>query len=398
MKPDAASSPRVESIDVFRGLTMFLMLFVNDLNDADLGNISNLPDWLRHMPAGRDGMTFVDVIFPAFLFSAGLSIPLALRRRLDAGAAASALFAHIAGRSFSLVLIGLGMVNTYRFHPTAMLIPPAWWELLFFLAVILVWNRETVSTVWTRLRRFGGILLLVLLAWLYRGSDGGDATWMRTSWWGILTMIGFAYFVTATAFVFARDRSLVFVALLAFLTALNIAGLTGALASLNPLHPLFPAGTLLGALPSITVAGAIAGLILESTSGRIRRLLVLAALLTIAGVLLREPWGVSKHASTPAWCLLCAGICCALYAGVHWLVDVKGCSRWANFARPAGRQPLLAYILPHIFYSLLAVLGITWFGESLTSGWPGALRSLALAGFFVWVTRELTRRHVILQL
>jgi len=397
MKYLPASSPRIESIDVFRGLTMFLMLFVNDLNDPDLGNIANLPDWLRHMPADRHGMTFVDVIFPAFLFSAGLSIPLALGRRLAAGASTSAVCAHVGLRSLGLVVIGLGMVNTYRFHPTAMAISPAWWELLFFLAVILVWQREAVSSVWTRARRVAGILVLVILACLFRGSDGGDATWMRTSWWGILTMIGFAYLVTATAFLFARERRLVLIALLALLTALNIAGLTGALAALNPLHPYFPAGPLLGALPSIMVAGAIAGLLLESP-GRIRHLLVFAALLALAGVLLRQPWGVSKHLFSPAWCLLCAGICCALYAGLHWLVDVKRRSRWASFARPAGRQPLLAYILPHLFYSLLGVLGITWFDTHLDAGWPGALRSLVLAATFVALTHFLTRRRVILQL
>lgn len=62
--PIDAGTARVGSIDVFRGLTMFLMLVVNDLNDPDLGNIAGVPAWMRHAPGNVDGMTFVDVIFP----------------------------------------------------------------------------------------------------------------------------------------------------------------------------------------------------------------------------------------------------------------------------------------------------------------------------------------------
>lgn len=382
--------PRVDSIDVFRGLTMFLMLFVNDLSDPDLGHISGLPGWLRHMPPGREGMTFVDVILPAFLFSAGLSLPLALGRRL----AAPGALTHIAQRSLALIVVGLGMVNTYRFHATAMPVSPAWWEFLFFLAVILVWNGETPPA-WRRPVRLAGVLLLAGLAVVYRGSDGGEATWMRTSWWGILTMIGCAYLVTATAFVLGRGSLAPLAALVALTTALNIAGHTGAL---PPLGGIFPAGTLLGGLPSIMAAGVVAGVMMTAPARRIVRLTGLAALLAAAGFLLHEPWGLSKPSITPAWCLYSAALCCALYTAIHWLVDVRGWTRWAAPLRPAGRQPLLAYLLPHLFYSLLGILGISWLENHLNAGWPGAGRSLVLAALFVALTHFLTLRRVILRL
>lgn len=72
---------RVGSIDVFRGITMLLMLFVNDIGDIDLGHIQNAPGWLKHMPGAVDGMTVADVIFPCFLFIVGLSIPVSLGHR-----------------------------------------------------------------------------------------------------------------------------------------------------------------------------------------------------------------------------------------------------------------------------------------------------------------------------
>ncbi|MBX7121428.1 MAG: DUF5009 domain-containing protein [Opitutaceae bacterium] len=405
--PISFPNPRLDSLDVFRGLTMFLMLFANDMNDPDLGHVANVPEWLRHMPAGRDGMTFVDLIFPAFLFSAGLSIPLAIERRIQT-AKQTGSFRHIAMRSLWLIVIGLGMVNTYRFHPTAMLISPALWEFLFFLSVILIWQDSPAipgaGASGPLIRRSIGAFVLLVLAIVFRGSDGGSPTWMRTSWWGILTAIGIAYFIGASAYVLLRKNLAGLVGLFALLTAINIGDRTGALQILDPLRNYFSAAGLIGGLPSILVAGIIAGTILfdcnahSTISARIRQLLWMAAAIFAAGLLLRPPFGISKPAETPAWCLLSTAVCCVLFAFLFWLVDMKHISTWASFVRATGRQPLLAYFLPHLFYSLLAIFGITWLDSHLNSGLPGILRSLSIALLILGVTTLLTRFKVNLRL
>ena len=59
------SSPqprRILSIDAFRGITILVMVFVNEL-----AGIRDMPQWMKHVPADADAMTFVDVVFPAFL-------------------------------------------------------------------------------------------------------------------------------------------------------------------------------------------------------------------------------------------------------------------------------------------------------------------------------------------
>ncbi|RZL99473.1 MAG: DUF1624 domain-containing protein, partial [Pedobacter sp.] len=68
-KTSTNSKARILSIDIMRGLTLFLMLFVNDLYS------NGVPEWLHHTKASTDGMGLADWVFPGFLFMVGMSIP-----------------------------------------------------------------------------------------------------------------------------------------------------------------------------------------------------------------------------------------------------------------------------------------------------------------------------------
>ena len=67
---------RIASVDALRGLVITLMIFVNDV-----AGVARAPSWLKHANATADAMTLPDIVFPAFLFIAGVSIPLALSHR-----------------------------------------------------------------------------------------------------------------------------------------------------------------------------------------------------------------------------------------------------------------------------------------------------------------------------
>jgi heparan-alpha-glucosaminide N-acetyltransferase len=101
---------RITSIDALRGFVMFMMIFVNYLSGA--GKI--VPDWMVHFSdrhRGGSGMTFVDLVFPAFLFIVGMSVPLALGGRMAKGQPVWRSLGHVAIRTLSLLCIGILMVH-----------------------------------------------------------------------------------------------------------------------------------------------------------------------------------------------------------------------------------------------------------------------------------------------
>src|SRR5580658_6917966 len=134
MSTEAEQRPaRVVSIDAARGLVMFSMIFVNDI-----AGVSHkiVPAWMRHFK-GRSGMTFVDMVFPAFLFIVGLSIPSALGGRLRAGEPVWKILLHVVERTLSLLIIGVLMVNDESPGPSMSGLSPNLWAVLMFLCVIL---------------------------------------------------------------------------------------------------------------------------------------------------------------------------------------------------------------------------------------------------------------------
>src|SRR3954447_1414138 len=104
-------NPRITSIDAMRGFVMFTMIFVNDLAGAPKKIV---PDWMVHFSDrhhGGSGMTFVDLVFPAFLFIVGMSIPFALGGRLGRAQSPWEILLHVVIRTLSLVAIGILMVH-----------------------------------------------------------------------------------------------------------------------------------------------------------------------------------------------------------------------------------------------------------------------------------------------
>ena len=88
------------------------MIFVNDL-----WSLTNIPVWLEHTATDTDGMGLADVVFPAFLFIVGLSVPFAIRNRIRKGESTLQIALHILIRSLALIIMGFFHVNLENINP-----------------------------------------------------------------------------------------------------------------------------------------------------------------------------------------------------------------------------------------------------------------------------------------
>jgi len=385
---------RVLSIDVFRGLTMLVMIFVNDL-----AGVKGLPWWNYHMPRGANGMTYVDVVFPAFLFIVGMAIPLAVSRRLEKDDSQIQLWKHILLRFASLAILGIFIANWGKLDPQLTGVSKRVWSLTGFTGAILLWNVYQPSpnrqTLFKALRLAGFIMLFAMLAIFRRTVPGGQTAWLDFSYWEILGLIARTYLAVCILYVPLRKWPLAPVALLAVLCALNVASRLGWTDFLRRLpFWVWPFGR--GDLPSITVAGIVASQIfLDSTLAKTFRQKALwasayaAALFSSGWMLMR--FGIAKLGATPTWCLWTSAISVTLFLLLYWVVDVRLMTRWAEFLRPAGQNTLLTYLLPDIYY---AAFGSSLFAVWLGSGWPGAAGALLFTALMLALSAALTRMKV----
>ena len=343
------------SVDIFRGLTMLVMIFVNDL-----AGVKGLPWWNYHLPAEVNGITYVDMVFPAFLFIVGMAIPLAIRRRFEKGDSPLKLWIHILIRSLSLVLLGLIIVNSSKVDPQLTGISEGLWSASAFVGAILLWNvypRAPERRILYRILKGIGLLLIIgLLTIFRRKTPDGQAAWLDFSYWEILGLIGWAYLSACILYVPLRKKRWAPVVLLIALCTLNVLMKMNWLGALRDLPDyVWPFET--GALASIVMAGIVASTIfLDMTFARTFRekaawSLGYAAVLFAAGWLL-TPFGISKIRATPTWCLYCAGAYTLIFLVLYWLADVRHFTRWASFVKPAGSNTLLTYLLPDIFYAV----------------------------------------------
>ncbi|SFD89634.1 Predicted acyltransferase [Chitinophaga sp. CF118] len=388
-------SQRLLSIDAFRAITMLTMIFVNDVS-----GVSNIPAWIEHVKANEDGLGFADTVFPAFLFIVGLSIPIAIGRRISRQESFWGTEWHIIVRSVALIVMGFFHVNLESYNNEAALLPHAVWEILITIGFFLIWldYPETINRTRKYLLMGTGVLLLLLMAILYKGgSTPENSHWMRPSWWGILGIIGWAYLVCATLFLLVKGRFPALVAILAAFLLINITNHGGWFTT-----KLWLIGD--GSSVSLIMAGAVVSSLyikLMKDDKRNTQLLTFA-LLGIGGIaagIILRPYtdGISKIRSTPAWVLICSGISILVFNVTIWLVDVKGKMNWFNRIRPAGTSTLTCYLIPYLLYSIFELVHFH-FPTFLSEGFGGIIRSIAVAFAVILIVGWMEKKKVRLKI
>lgn len=384
------SAKRITSIDAFRGITILVMVFVNEL-----AGIREIPAWMKHMPAGADAMTFVDVVFPAFLFIAGMSIPFALSKRLMNNPNHIKLNEHILWRVAGLLCFGFFMVNGESSGKHDMPFSIYLWSLFFYFFAFMVWqvyrskNRKLVLIL-----RVAGLAGLIFLALIFRGGADGQQ-YMTPKWWGILGLIGWAYLFSC---IFYQLSSGKLIPLILFVSLCTIGFALIRYCHWNAFHSRNATHV------SVMLSGIIVSILLfdESRIKTVRRRILqvsgFAAILFIAGYFLRPAFAISKIYATPTWGFYSAGICCLLYLVFYWVIDLKGVVRWTNFFRPAAENPLLTYLIPDVIFMLTMLFHFRIFPAKWAFGLPGLLWSAAFAISVMFIAKGLNKLHVRLQL
>jgi heparan-alpha-glucosaminide N-acetyltransferase len=402
---------RLRSLDALRGLTILVMIFVNDL-----AGVTGAPPWMKHFsPHLGDGMTFVDVVFPAFLFIVGMSIPLSIGRRLERGAPRLSIWSHVLTRTFGLLLIGVFIVNADSM-PEGGAMSPALWGLLMYIGVFLVWGAAPKA--WPPRRvaalRTAGIALLVALAFAYRGEGAPALIELRTQWWGILGLIGWAYLVACVVYVALRKSLAAVVGMIPLLYCVYVAHAAGFFSGWW-ISRFVEVGPMLGSHAAVVVSGVVLGMVLAPGSrvqghgSRLRWAILYALALAASAHLLHAAHDVhrmfivNKILATPPWCLWSSAITVSVWVLLYGVMDVGKHWNWATFLEPAGQNPLTAYVLAPVFDYVLVLSAeaahvpnvYAALGQHFSTG---LARSALFALFAVWLTGRLRRRGIQLGL
>lgn len=385
---------RLHSIDVFRAVTMFLMIFVNDVDE-----VSNIPKWIKHAEANGDRLGFADTIFPAFLFIVGLSLPFAVNNRINKGYPRSSIAAYIATRSFALLVMGFFQVNLENYNDNALLPKPVW-EILITISFFLIWLDYPEKT--DKQKRYmlqsSGTMLLIIMAILFKGGSPQEPAGLQPYWWGILGLIGWSYLICAAVFLLSKGRLRVLISALIFFLFLNVGWNAGWLKSLEGLsRHIWISGD--GSMPAFTMAGVVISVMYTQLvkQGRQRlfwiTLLVSGVTFIVFGFITRPFGGISKIRATPSWVGICTGISILAFGIIIYLVDIRGKQSWFRIIRPAGTSTLTCYLLPYFLYSAYSLVHFQ-FPVFLSRGTGGIIKSFATAFMVIFIVRFLEKRRI----
>jgi len=371
---------RIISIDVFRALTMVLMIWVNDF-----WTLKSIPKWLKHAATGEDYLGFSDVIFPWFLFVMGMSIPFAFEDRIKKGETIIVMWAHIVLRSIALIVMGLFHMNMEMYNNETSFFTKPIYVIISTSAFFMIWNMypqtDQKKQNLFKVLRITGVLILIGMFLSFSGkSYDGQEIGFETHWWGILGLIGWVYLIAGSAFLFIKNSLVgVFVAFFVCL-ALNIIssfGIPYNIFSWQSDHWI-PGS---GGLQALTFGGIIVSLFLIENRNKdnIKRLYITLCCFGLislsSGLLLRNYFVLNKNLGTPTWILVSLSTAVFLFIFLHWLSDVKKILAWYKYINIAGTATLTCYLIPYFYYSLRTLSGIV-LPEFLLTGFIGLTKSL----------------------
>lgn len=366
---------RFLSLDVFRGLTVCLMIVVNTAGPG-----AKAFTQLVHAP--WFGFTAADAVFPSFLFAVGCSMAFAFSKPIPTGE----FMAKVLRRAALIFLLGFLM---YWF-PFVKKVDGHW-------ALIPFADTRIMGV----LQRIGLAYLLAALAvrWLSPRLIVALSAVLLLGYWAILMTFGEPG---------------------AQLSKLGNAGthLDLFLIGQNHLYRKdggFDPEGLLGTLPSTVnvLAGYLAARFLKENPGSspaLTRMAVAGVVLILAGLAWNPMFPIAKKLWTGSFVLLTVGIDLVLLAGLTRLLEGKDSNPATYFFQVFGLNPLVIYLFSELFVVVLGMIEVApgvgvyhWIGVNIFQAMaPGAVGSLLCAVAYMLVCWLLgyvmARRGVVVKL
>jgi predicted acyltransferase len=297
------NSQRLYSLDALRGFDMFWIIGAEEIFHH-LSKITGSPFWnllsVEFTHPAWNGFAAYDVIFPLFLFLAGVATPYSIGKQIEKGKDRKSLLFRVIKRGLILVLLGIVYNNGLRFMPIE--------EVRFgsvlghiglaymFANIIYLYTKQRGQIIW-----FFSLLIGYWFLLLFNSAPGFPM--------GDLTMEG--------NFVSYFDRL--------FMPGKLYLGI----------HD--PEG-LLSTIPAISTAllGIYVGNLLRSTSADKKketaiRLVILGVVFIIAAQIWNLFFPLNKNLWTSSFVLQCGGISMLLMALFYYVIDILGYKKWAFF-------------------------------------------------------------------
>lgn len=309
------SDNRVLALDALRGFVMFWIIgggkFIKTLAKiTDWGWTNTLKTQVVH--AEWHGFTAWDLVFPMFMFIAGVSIPYSIMGKLEKNVSPNSVLWRIVRRTVLLILLG---------------------------------------TIYTGLLKFN---------------------FARQRYASVLGQIGVAYFIAAMVFYYARKFKLVLLSMLVLFVLVTLAQLVVPVPGYGA-NVLMPEGCMNGYLDRMLLPGRLfrkvydpQGVLCMISAAGVTLIGVLTGILlrqerwngyrkttgmAIAGVglvflsLVIHPWyPVNKEIWTTTFNILTGGISLLVLAVVYLLVDVLHFTKWSFPWRVIGMNAITIYM------------------------------------------------------
>ena len=312
---------RLLSLDALRGFDMFFIMG----GGALLLSVSsffpeNVSAFIAEQMGHNEwhGFAFYDLIFPLFLFLAGLSLPFSLSKQLSLGKSRLNISLKIVRRAVLLVFLGVlynGLLNfdfeNLRYASVLGRIGLAW----AIAALIYLWAGKRVSVV---------VSVVVLLGY-----------------WALLALVKAPDALPEVA-VYSMEGSIV-----GYIDRLYLPGVLH-------LGVHDPEG-LLSTLPAVVtaMAGIFTGDFVRQKRvkeySKVGIMLLTSLILLVLGYLWGLAFPINKNLWTSSFVVFAAGWSLLLFALFYLVIDVVGLKRWSFFFRVIGMNSITIYLLQQFF-------------------------------------------------